>query len=128
MILAIAIVGLSASLIHEEICSSELNLCLLALRQLWNKGSGEKTVRYCMFLGLYGIVIAAVGTAALFVDRIPMVVPLVGDSLGALFYLAGGIAWVVNFGGAEYTCSDWDDGNASHLWYSKATANACKRC
>lgn len=93
--------------------------------ETFNEG-WKTTIRYCIFLGIYGIMIAALGIASLYVDKIPTEVPLVVDSIGALFYLAGGIAWAVRFTGQNIPCSvvpAWATDS-----YIKAWLSACKRC
>lgn len=49
------------------------------------------------------MIAGAVGLVSLFLDRVPDFVPMVGDGLGALFFLASGIAWAV--GMKDQTCS-----------------------
>lgn len=129
MILAFAVLGLSASLVTDKVCSPNETLCLFTVRSLWgvNHSGGLRTARYCTFLGTYGIAIAAVGTASLFVDRIPTVAPLVGDSIGALLYLAGGIAWVINLAKLPDSCSDWKKAQPN-AWFVDAFVSACRRC
>lgn len=127
MILAIAVLGLSASLVNERYCSPKENSCILAQTTLWPPNGKYGTTRYCTFLGIYGILAATVGTASLFLDMIPTIVPLVGDSIGAMFYLAGGIAWVVDLGKLRMSCSEFEE------WYSgeffaDSVESTCKRC
>lgn len=125
MILAIAILGLSVNLVKEKVCDSTGG-CTPALGFFWiayNLAPGP--VRYSIFMGIYGILIATIGTASLFVDSIPSIVPLAGDSIGALFYLAGGIAWTVDLAKLYISCSGMqglDD------LYSDQGASVCKRC
>lgn len=127
MILAIAVLGLSASLVNERFCDSKENSCVRALSLLWGYQRGYRTTRYCTFLGIYGTVTAAVGTASLFVDSIPTIVPLVGDSIGAMFYLAGGIAWVVDLGKLNRSCSEIKEWYSA-FWYADGVESTCKRC
>lgn len=129
MILALAVLGLSASLVTEKVCNSEY--CVFTLRTLWEElahiTSGLRTTRYCTFLGIYGIVIASVGTASLFVDRIPLVAPLVGDSIGALLYMAGGIAWGINLSKLPYSCGEFKKAY-QNTWYMDSLVSVCRRC
>lgn len=125
MILAIAILGLSASIIADKACNPEGGLCISAERILSWENLGLKTIRYCIFLGTYGILIASVGTASLFVDKIPMIVPLVGDSIGALFYLSGGIAWIASLNNVSCRKRIW---RYVSEWYTDFATSACKRC
>lgn len=53
------------------------------------------TLHYSIFLGIYGILTAAAGIVALYLEKIPLIAPLVADTFGALFYLSGGVAWLV---------------------------------
>lgn len=41
------------------------------------------------------ILVGFLSTVALRIDDIPSIVPMVADSLAALFFLAGGIAWTM---------------------------------
>lgn len=127
MILAIAVLGLSASIVADKVCSSEEQLCVSAEFVLALERLGLRTVRYGMFIGVYGMMIASVGTAALFVDKIPMIVPLFGDAIGAVFYLAGGIAWLVELARLPVSCSKikW---RFSNNWYSDFATSLCRRC
>lgn len=127
MILALAVLGLSASLVNERFCNSEENYCIRALTLLWDYERGYRTTRYCTFLGIYGTVTAAVGASSLFVDSIPTIVPLVADSIGAMFHLAGGIAWVVDLAKLPYSCGDIKK-FSSRFWYRDSLASTCQRC
>lgn len=49
------------------------------------------------------MIVGALGLVAIFIDRIPSLVSLVADGLGALFFLAGGIAWAVAMKGQSCT-------------------------
>lgn len=127
MILAIAVLGLSASLVNEKFCSSKAHYCVFALTRLWGPYHAYGTTRYCTFLGIYGILTAAVGTASLFFDSISTIVPLVGDGIGAMFYLAGGIAWVVDLAKLKFSCNDVKK-MYSGYFYADSLASTCKRC
>lgn len=50
------------------------------------------------------MIAGSLGLIAVFIDRIPSLVPIVADGLGALFFLAGGIAWAVAMKGQ--TCTE----------------------
>lgn len=125
MILAIALLGLSVSLIHDRCKTFGDNnrVCLFSSADTIFSNHTSRTVDYSIFLGIWGMLISAIGTVALFVDGIPTVVPLVGDCLGALFFLAGGIAWVVRIGSRQWSCSELRDGNWEEIfdsdWYVK---------
>lgn len=54
-------------------------------------GSVPAETGFGSFAGAFGIIVAAVGIAAVFVERIPGVVTLVADALAGLCFLAGGI-------------------------------------
>lgn len=145
MILAIALLGLSINLIKSA--CFELLVCVWPLVWAFGKQAhGPRTVGYSIFLGLFGIMISTIGTVALFIDGIPTIVPLVGDSFGALCFLAGGIAWIVNTGGRIHTCGEWNDvpdnewartlndsvRNSDRLsdaiaWVKDVTISACKQ-
>lgn len=128
MILALAITGLSASLVAEKFCDK--NSCYIALTA-FGDDEGVRLGRYSIFLGLYGIVVAAVGIASLFVDSIPLTIPLVGDSIGALFYLAGGIAWAVKLRNLNIYCSEipkWFKLVFPDAWFADDLVGTCRRC
>ncbi|KAL1874531.1 hypothetical protein Daus18300_003550 [Diaporthe australafricana] len=91
IILSIALLGLSVNLARFKTCTEFLFLCIT-----W-PSSIVVTLRYSIFLGIYGIVTAALGIGALYLDRIPLIAQLAADAFAALFFLAGGIGWVVNF-------------------------------
>lgn len=123
MILAIALLGLSISIIAQRVCWADglSRICYLAVGY-----AARRTIRYSVFLGVYGIVVSATGALSLFVERIPTIISLAGDSLGVLFYLAGGIAWVVHFANTG-PCDE------SNFWWADAPAvnqfvGACRRC
>lgn len=54
-------------------------------------GSPPAETSFASFTGGFGIVVAAIGVASMFIDAIPTLVPLVVEGLAALFFLAGGI-------------------------------------
>ncbi|KAJ4414255.1 hypothetical protein N0V82_008037 [Gnomoniopsis sp. IMI 355080] len=58
-------------------------------------GDAPTTTRFSVFVGAFGMIVGALGLVAVFIDRIPSLVPMIADGLGALFFLAGGIAWAV---------------------------------
>ncbi|CAN8101266.1 unnamed protein product [Discula destructiva] len=58
-------------------------------------GNSPTTTRYSVFVGAFGMLVGVLGLIAVFLDRIPSLVPMVADGLGALLSLAGGIAWAV---------------------------------
>lgn len=127
MIIAIAVLGLSASLVNEQICNSEKTLCQWALKGIWGHRDVFRTTRYSTFLGIYGILTGAVGTISLFVDSIPTIAPLLGDGIGALLFLAGGIAWMVDIENLPMSCGKYKK-LGSDYWYAKPLASTCRRC
>lgn len=127
MIIALAVVGLSASLVNEKFCNSEENVCVLALTGLWNYERGFRTTRYSTFLGIYGILTSAVGLISLFVGSIPTIAPLVGDSIGTMLFLAGGIAWVVDLEKLPVSCNEYKEWK-SQAWYAESLGGTCRRC
>ena len=48
-------------------------------------------IRYCAFVGVFGIIDLLAGAASLFLDMIPYLVVLGFDGLATVFYLAGGV-------------------------------------
>lgn len=53
---------------------------------------------------IFSIIAGSLGLIAVFIDRIPSLVPMIADGFGALFFLAGGIAWAVAMKGQ--TCTE----------------------
>lgn len=51
------------------------------------------------------MIIGTVGLIALWIEKIPSLVPLVADGLAALFFLAGGIAWAIGMKDQSCTLS-----------------------
>lgn len=125
MIIAIAVLGLSASLVNEKIVDSEKNLYIYALTGIWGYRDVFRTTRYSTFLGIYGILTCAVGTISLFVDSIPTIAPLVGDGIGALLFLAGGIAWMVDIENLPMSCGKYKE---KDWWYAESLPGPCRRC
>ncbi|KAH9439326.1 hypothetical protein MCOR02_002888 [Pyricularia oryzae] len=64
-------------------------------------GSPPAETSFASFTGGFGIVVAAIGVASMFIDAIPTLVPLVVEGLAALFFLAGGIALAIAMKGVS---------------------------
>lgn len=127
MILAIALLGLSHNILIHEACNSQFNRCYTLIYEVYDK-EAVSTVAYSIFLGAYGLLLSAISIASLFVDRIPTIIPLVGDSFGTLFYLAGGIAWVVNiFASRTYTCGELEALDPKIIWWKDDAASICRQ-
>lgn len=63
------------------------------------------TLRYCIFLGAYGIFSSIFTITSLFIASIPTIVPLLINIIGAGLFLGGGITWVVNLSRLSASCS-----------------------
>lgn len=127
MILAIALLGLSHSILLRTPCNSQLNRCEPMMDVVYDK-EHVSTVAYSIFLGGYGLLLSAISIASLFVDRIPTIIPLVGDSFGTLFYLAGGIAWLVAILATTVnTCSEWEAEDPEIVWWKDDAASICRQ-
>ncbi|KAG8167272.1 hypothetical protein KVR01_002961 [Diaporthe batatas] len=132
LILAAALLGVSISLLAHEACQTESDSFRFCTPT--PSSNAKSTVNYGIFLGVYGIVISAIGALFLFVERIPTAIPLAGDGLGTLFYLAGGAAWVAAFG--KIRCNnmklDFFDTPAGLREMNKSTRDQlvgnCRRC
>ncbi|KAM7214343.1 Marvel domain containing protein [Rhypophila decipiens] len=83
---SIVVLGLAATLIAAQVY-----------------GSSHTTLRYSTFTGGFGLIVAAVGTAGLFISAIPELVVLGLDALAGVFFIAGGIAWAIGLKG--FSCS-----------------------
>ncbi|TLD26717.1 hypothetical protein PspLS_05286 [Pyricularia sp. CBS 133598] len=64
-------------------------------------GSPPVETSFASFTGGFGIIVAAIGVASMFIDAIPTLVPLVAEGLAAVFFLAGGIALAVAMKGVS---------------------------
>lgn len=131
MILAMALLGLSISILAQKIClpSVYTSLCKAVWFTSGLPPSMKKTISYSVFLGVYGIVVSAIGTVSLLVESIPTIVPLVGDGLGILFYLSGGIAWVVDSAHLRYSDNNgeaWANPYRDEWWLD--VEGAYRRC
>jgi hypothetical protein len=104
MILAIALLGLSASLAGPpwELCHQTV----FEVRDCVEPDGIMRTVRYSLFLGICAMLISTIGIVSLFVDRIPMIIPFVGDALGAVLSLAAGLAWALNYASLDLNCDE----------------------
>ncbi|KAM7198771.1 Marvel domain containing protein [Rhypophila sp. PSN 637] len=90
---SIVVLGLAATLIAAQVY-----------------GSSHTTLRYSTFTGGFGLIVAAIGTAGLFISAIPELVVLGLDALAGLFFIAGGIAWAIGLKGVS--CSLTYDGSS----------------
>ncbi|KAI6383618.1 hypothetical protein MCOR25_000071 [Pyricularia grisea] len=87
-------------------------------------GSPPAETSFASFTGGFGIIVAAIGVASMFVDAIPTLVPLVAEGLAALFFLAGGIALAVAMKGVS---CDGGIGTDAYLarWFNKILNGGC---
>lgn len=90
------------------------SLTILALAVVLIKGqvldASPVTTRYTTFTGGFGMITSGLGLLLLFLtsfaDSIPQLVPIALDTLTALFFAAGGIAWAVGLRGTD-GCSNY---------------------
>ncbi|KAK3062494.1 hypothetical protein LTS18_003950 [Coniosporium uncinatum] len=75
-------------------------------------GSVPATTGYSSFVGGFGIIVAAVGFAAIFIEKLNGIVIWVVDGLAAMFYLAGGIAIAVQLRGVSCSNNSTTSNNA----------------
>ncbi|PVH78667.1 hypothetical protein DL98DRAFT_573080 [Cadophora sp. DSE1049] len=73
----------------------------------YGPGSGPSLIGYGAFCGGAGIVIAAVGIAACFFDRLQGVIMLALDAFAAFFLLAGGLAFAIKVKVGDCTSDDY---------------------
>ncbi|KAI0390162.1 marvel domain-containing protein [Xylariaceae sp. FL0594] len=78
LIFGAIILGLSVSLAKQQVI-----------------GSPPPETSFFSFAGAFGIVVAALGILAIFVDKIPTIGIMVADALASVFYIAGAIALTV---------------------------------
>ncbi|KAK4218641.1 marvel domain-containing protein [Rhypophila decipiens] len=83
---SVVVLGLAATLISGQVV-----------------GNSPTTTRYSTFTGGFGLIVAAVGVAGLFISAIPELIVLGLDALAGVFFIAGGIAWAIGLKGV--TCS-----------------------
>lgn len=81
--------GLSATLLHQQ-----------------RYGNSPTTTRYSVFTGAFGMIVAAVGAAGLFLQAIPPLVPMAMDAVSGILLAAGGIAWAVGLKGISCKLED----------------------
>ncbi|KAH8897170.1 hypothetical protein GQ53DRAFT_818449 [Thozetella sp. PMI_491] len=86
-------------------------------------GDAPATMRYAVFLGAYGLILAALGVASLFLEAIPSIIPVGFKAIGALLFVAGGIAWAVGLKGLS--CSDSTSPNIDNLYTNPLLNQGC---
>ncbi|KAI1803517.1 marvel domain-containing protein [Daldinia bambusicola] len=59
------------------------------------EGAPPSETSFGSFCGAFGILVSLVGIAALFIDKVPAIVPMIADGLATALYLAGAIALTV---------------------------------
>lgn len=74
LIFSIVVLGIAATLIKNQVY-----------------GSSPTTTRFSTFTGGFGIIVAALGTAGLFITAIPELVVLGVDAICGFLFAAGGI-------------------------------------
>lgn len=89
------------------------------------------SLRYSIFLGMYGILSALVTIASLFVSAVLNIIPLIMNIIGAVLFLIGGILWVINFKDPGFSCNQTttllEKFGAGHSFAHRGSS-ACKRC
>lgn len=55
------------------------------------EGAPPAETSFGSFCGAFGILVSLIGIAALFIDKIPSIVPMGADGLATALYLAGAI-------------------------------------
>jgi hypothetical protein len=70
--MALVVLALAASMISNQVL-----------------GSSPVTIRYSTFTGGFGMIVGAIGAAALYLSFIPSLVPIALDALAGLFFLGG---------------------------------------
>ncbi|ROW16638.1 hypothetical protein VPNG_01727 [Cytospora leucostoma] len=89
-------------------------------------------LRYCVFLGVYGILAALITIASLFVSVISTLIPLLLQVTGALLFLAGGIVLALQH--KKFTVWSYDavTYTLKLVGYSdrfaENTGKVCKKC
>ncbi|KAH7321730.1 marvel domain-containing protein [Rhexocercosporidium sp. MPI-PUGE-AT-0058] len=73
----------------------------------YGPGSGPALIGYGAFCGGAGIVVAAIGVAAVFFDRLQGVIMLALDAFAAFFLLAGGLAFAIKTKVGDCTKEDY---------------------
>lgn len=102
----------------------------VTLAQHQRLGTPPVETSFASFTGGFGLVVAAIGIAAIFIDAIPTLVPLVAEALASLFFLAGGIALAIAMKGVS--CDGGFDTQAALDRFSNKILNGgcptSKRC
>ncbi|KAK1999829.1 hypothetical protein LX36DRAFT_460590 [Colletotrichum falcatum] len=85
--MAIVALGLSADLVKGQLF-----------------GDAPTTTKYGTFTGGFGLAVAVLGLASVFIDAIPALVVMAADALSGLLLLGGGIAFAIGLRGV--TCAE----------------------
>ncbi|KAF2089224.1 hypothetical protein K490DRAFT_54850 [Saccharata proteae CBS 121410] len=80
---------------------------------------------YAAFTGGFGLLVALMGVAAIFIEPLAGFIQAGADALAALFFIAGGIAIAVMLSGIN--CSSKSDSNQEKLINNKLTTGGCVR-
>ncbi|KAI2780163.1 hypothetical protein F4815DRAFT_499938 [Daldinia loculata] len=75
------------------------------------EGAPPAETSFGSFCGAFGILVSLIGIAALFVDKIPSIVPIGADGLATALYLAGAIALTVALKSVPSCTSDDSESN-----------------
>ncbi|KAI1479552.1 hypothetical protein K445DRAFT_20232 [Daldinia sp. EC12] len=88
-------------------------------------GAPPSETSFGSFCGAFGVLVSLIGIAAVFIDKIPTIVPTVADGLAAALYLAGGIALTIALKPIT-SCTSDDDDNRLERWNNKLLTGGCK--
>ncbi|KAH8646265.1 marvel domain-containing protein [Xylariales sp. PMI_506] len=93
----------------------------LAKQQVLGKVPSE--TGFSSFAGAFGIIVAVIGIAALFVERLPGMLTMITDGLASVFFLAGGIALAIAM--KNTPCSSNDTAAAVARFENKILNGGC---
>ncbi|EGY14719.1 hypothetical protein VDGD_05883 [Verticillium dahliae] len=87
-------------------------------------GAPPGSIQFAVFVGSVGLVVALLGLAGMFVDKIPSNVVMVFDVMSGLLLIGGGIAYAVALGGIECERHESSDEVVGKDWWESPIVNA----
>ncbi|CRK06275.1 hypothetical protein BN1723_001707 [Verticillium longisporum] len=116
-------VGVGAWILQAIFALVALALSVDLLRgQLY--GTPPGSIQFAVFVGSVGLVVALLGLAGMFVDKIPSNVVMVFDVMSGLLLIGGGIAYAVALGGIECEWHENLDEVEGDDWWESPIVNA----
>ncbi|ROW09683.1 hypothetical protein VMCG_02474 [Cytospora schulzeri] len=127
LLIAIAVLGLSISIARKPTYDTVSRLSYAR----WKPWYFNTTLRYFIFLGVYGIISAIVNIISMFFTAVSSLITLVMNIMGAMLFLAGGIVWAVSTKRWRLSCTDVTLALESSGFsgpFAEKTGTSCRRC